>query len=366
MDNVCRLSEGCFVCDGCFRPMKNNPENQTARLIQTILDASREAETLPPRVVRRRQAEPIQTILRAARPAYRLLTGDSLAELQKLPPESVDQCITSPPYWGLCDYEEEGQLGGESTLPQYIETMVAIFREVKRVLKNEGTLWLNIGDRYASGNTGGSAPSPQPLWNFNGAGRKSNNVIRHKMKWRTPTGYKAGDLIQLSSNLADALRVDGWYLRQKIVWYKPNPMRESVEDRPIKSYEYVFLLSKSRKYFYDSERSREPANGKPRKEWANMKCADGKRYPANVWTIPVESGGRNKSKGNHPCPFPPQLVERCIIHCPFGGTILDPFSGTATTGLVAMQHGRNYIGIDLNPRYNRKAAERLDECLIAA
>lgn len=268
-------------------------------------------------------------------------------------------CVTSPPYYGLRDYGHDGQIGLEETPDEYIKAMVEVFRCVRDVLADDGTLWLNIGDSYFSDTKGSGGPS---------AKQDSNGGSRYESKkFQRTNGIKPKDLIGIPWMLAFALRADGWYLRQDIIWHKPNPMPESVQDRCTKAHEYIFLLSKSEKYYYDIEPIREPikdsnngsirarartANGAlggdnknnfEEREFAEIKGAN-KR---SVWTIATRP-----YKGAHFATFPPDLIEPCILAgAPVGGVVLDPFMGSGTTAAVAVLNGRNYLGCELNPAY---------------
>jgi DNA modification methylase len=288
-----------------------------------------------------------------------ILTGNCIARMSELESGSIQTCVTSPPYFGLRDYGVDGQLGLEETPDQYIAAMVAVFREVRRVLADDGTLWVNIGDSYANG------------------GRKTRDsddkLAQRGMSTRPPDpeGIKPKDLIGIPWMLAFALRADGWYLRQDIIWHKPNPMPESVTDRCTKAHEYVFLLSKGLRYFYDAEAVKEPSVyadcGRPSKkrgEFDGKNTLPGKeafraitetRNRRSVWTIATKP-----YKGAHFAVFPPALVEPCILAGSRPGDIvLDPFNGSGTTGQVALQHGRRYIGCELNPDYVALTQERL-------
>lgn len=303
-----------------------------------------------------------------------IVNGNCLEELKKLKPCSVDCCITSPPYFGLRDYGVDNQIGLEETPEEYIEKLVNVFREVKRVLKDDGTLWLNIGDSYAGGRgRWGGADNMQ-------AKQKSNSgslgQIGTQKKWTHET-IKQKDLIGIPWMLAFALRADGWYLRQDIIWHKTNPMPESVRDRCTKSHEYIFLLSKSPKYYFDNEAIKEVAvtgestrdksaegyqadypNGKRFSDGARTYGKGGMRNKRDVWTVPTKP-----YKDAHFATFPVKLIEPCVLAgCPVGGVVLDPFFGSGTTGEVAVQNGRDYIGIELNPDYIDISKKRL-ECV---
>lgn len=302
-----------------------------------------------------------------------IINGDCLEVLKTLEAESVNCCVTSPPYYNLRNYGVAGQIGLEPTPYEYIEKLTEVFREVKRVLRADGTLWLNIGDTYCS-----TAPG--------------------SMGSATPSEMKPKDLMGIPWMLAFALRDSGWYLRQDIIWHKPNPLPESVKDRCTKSHEYIFLLSKSKKYYYSAEEVKEPCIGfnnilpagskgtkKPNsrlRKGNNKTFRGGGVYTNNrsfqnhgskekesTGNKPNETGLRNKRdvwtvatrgyKGAHFATFPPDLIRPCILAgCPEGGTVLDPFFGTGTVGVVATEHGRKFIGIELNLEYCRMAEER--------
>lgn len=307
---------------------------------------------------------------------------DCLEGLKELPDNSVDCCITSPPYYGLRDYGTEGQIGLEETPEQYVDKLVEVFGEVKRVLKDEGTLWLNIGDSYMS----------KPKSNYDGKGKSLNDKSYgtgdttlgykqsgDKFKALLSGGvYKNKDLIGVPFLLAFALRADGWYLRQDIIWHKPNPMPEPAKDRCVKSHEYIFLLSKSEKYYFDYKAIQEQAtsvddlqrrveNGK--EEWKNnlaqttysvsgvgrdrrelySKSESGEymRNKRDVWSVNVKP-----DTYAHFAVFPEDLIKPCILAgCPRDGVVLDPFMGSGTTARVATIMNRNYIGFELNPEY---------------
>ena len=278
-----------------------------------------------------------------------ILCGDALEQLRTLEPDSVHTCVTSPPYYNLRDYGTAGQIGAEATPEEYIENLVKVFREVQRVLRPNGTLWINIGDSYAT-RSGAQPPT------------NTRNIHGHTAK-QLPAGYKYKDLMGIPWMLAFALRTDGWHLRQDIIWAKPNCMPERVRDRCTKSHEYIFLLSKSDRYYFDAAAISEPIaeinvtrylksfGGKGyRNEVPNLR-----RNKRDVWTI-----GTGGFKGAHFAVFPEKLVEPCILAgCPEGGLVLDPFAGSGTTGVVAKHLARNFIGIELNPEYCRMADERI-------
>jgi DNA modification methylase len=328
--------------------------------------------------------------------ANRIIPGNNIDTLKTLPDDSVNCCITSPPYYGLRDYGVEGQIGFEETPQEYIEKLVLIFREVRRVLRDDGTLWVNIGDSYAGSGKGGSPESntkqatnrgSQSVGNLYGKSvdeaerMKANNVTS-----RTFEGIKAKDLIGIPWMLAFALRADGWYLRQDIIWAKPNPMPESVKDRCTKSHEYIFLFSKSPHYYFDNKSIMEIADYDGRKDtvmkgsikyankdatglaqqsfaareherWAKNETGDFVRNKRDVWTVTTEASGLG-----HFAIFPQKLILPCILSgCPENGIVLDPFMGAGTTALVAMKLFRRYIGCELNPEYIAIAEKRISE-----
>jgi site-specific DNA-methyltransferase (cytosine-N4-specific) len=257
-----------------------------------------------------------------------VIQGDAKVALPKLPDKSIQCCITSPPYWSLRDYQIAGQIGLEPTIDQFINRLVEVFSEVKRVLADDGVLWLNIGDTYTSGDRGYRAPD------------KKNPVRAMTYRPDTPEGLKPKDLIGIPWKLAFALQRDGWYLRSDIIWNKPNCMPESVKDRPTRSHEYVFLFSKSERYFYDHEAIREE-NGRNRR---------------TLWSIPTQA-----FKGAHFATFPPALVEPCILAGSRPGDfVLDPFFGSGTVGVVSNKLDRRYVGVELNPEYIEIAIDRLN------
>ena len=294
--------------------------------------------------------------------------GDALDVLRTLPDESVQTCITSPPYYGLRDYGCDGQIGLEKTIDKYVQRLVEVFREVRRVLRDDGTVWLNLGDSYASTTKGSGGAGKSTL----GPNRDLQNIDFQKMEPRRfeLDGLKPKDLIGIPWRVAFALQADGWYLRSDIIWHKPNPMPESVTDRCTKAHEYIFLLSKSARYYYDHEAIKEESvigEGAIRRSGAvsqvgtlrndeGRHCVnDGTRNRRTVWTVSTRS-----YKGAHFATFPPELIEPCVLAgSAEGDTVLDPFSGAGTTGVVALAKRRKYIGIELNPRYAEMAARRI-------
>jgi site-specific DNA-methyltransferase (cytosine-N4-specific) len=253
--------------------------------------------------------------------------GDALYVLQQLPSDSVQCAVTSPPYWGLRDYDVPDQIGLESTLPQFINRLVAVFSEVRRVLRGDGVFWLNIGDGYTSGNRGWRAPD------------KKNRARAMSTRPDTPLGLKPKDLLGVPWRLALALQDDGWYLRADVVWNKPNAMPESVKDRPTRAHEYMFMLTKNEKYYYDPKAILE-ANG---------------RNCRSVWNINTQG-----FSGAHFATFPPKLIEPCIRSSSRPGDfVLDPFFGSGTVGVVAEELDRHFVGIELHPEYVALASRRL-------
>lgn len=357
--------------------------------------------------------------------SVRILVGDCRERLRDLADASVNCCVTSPPYFGLRDYGVEGQMGLEPTPDEFVAGMVEVFREVRRVLRDDGTLWLNIGDSYAASGRGGNptresstlqgsnVSQEQSMIKRRGsqlpaglheAARQADSIGRAWVK--TPPGLKQKDLIGIPWMLAFALRADGWFLRQDIIWSKPNPMPESVRDRCTKAHEYLFLLSKGPRYHFDQDGIRESAasswdpdnckapdgwdtgegghgafhrNGrqagssgnKARKPGTARGCPEG--TGSNVCgSVPWEGTRRNKRSvwevatqpfsEAHFATYPPALIEPCILAgCPKGGTVLDPFFGAGTTGLVADRLQRGCVGIELNPEYAELARKRISD-----
>lgn len=286
----------------------------------------------------------------------------------------VQTCVTSPPYYGLRDYGHEGQLGLEETPEEYIANMVEVFRCVKDILADDGTLWLNIGDSYANQKTGDTYSGFNARYSGTGlnGGKQAQTLANFDKKKKFDFGCKPKDLIGIPWMLAFALRADGWYLRQDIIWHKPNPMPESVQDRCTKAHEYIFLFSTSPKYYYDHEAIKEegviPAGtlaAKGSEERANQKGVnsrppeykeyDGTRNKRSVWTVTTKP-----YEGAHFAVFPSDLIEPCIMAgAPVGGIVLDPFMGSGTTAQVAQNLGRKYMGCELNPEYKPLQEKRL-------
>jgi DNA modification methylase len=302
---------------------------------------------------------------------YTVHLGDCIESMKQMPDACVNTCVTSPPYFGLRDYGHDGQIGLEPTPDEFVSALVAVFREVKRVLRDDGTLWLNIGDSYAGSGKGRNADGTHQEGGKQGTNK--GTIVGALLKTTVPD-CKPKDLIGIPWMLAFALRADGWYLRQDIIWHKPNPMPESVRDRCTKAHEYIFLLSKSPKYFFDAEAMKEPAL------WAHDKRAgkgrhiyDGKRQGGegegqeafvsisetrnrrSVWSVATRP-----YKGAHFATFPPDLIEPCILAgCPEGGTVLDPFGGSGTTAGVALKHNRNAVLCELSPEYAKLIPDRI-------
>ena len=358
-----------------------------------------------------------------------IIKGDCLQSLKKLEDQSINTCVTSPPYWGLRDYgtaeweggdpdcdhvanpnatkkmgneefnknrpsrestktkgyyekecpkcgaiKKDSQLGMEDTPEEFVDNLVKVFREVKRVLRDDGTVWLNLGDSYGQ----------QKGKGFNANAKEGYIVSRRKELQKkqgninVKTNLPPKNLIGIPWRVALALQQDGWYLRQDIIWHKPNPMPESVKDRCTKAHEYIFLLSKSPKYYFDNEAIKEDCVGKDERKWAdsyekagsikqgetnaNIKrtkrySKDGsfKRNKRSVWTVTTKP-----FKGAHFATFPMDLIEPCVLAgCPVGGTVLDPFAGSGTTGIVAAGNDRNAILLELNEDYIQLALDRM-------
>ena len=306
----------------------------------------------------------------------KIICGDALETLKNFPNESINCCITSPPYYGLRDYHKKGQIGREATVEEYLNRLVEVFREVRRVLKKDGTCFLVLGDSYAGTSSKKEQRDPKYPKGRNG----QDLSITQKV-----AGYKSKDLMGIPWRLALLLREDGFYLRSDIIWHKENAMPEACRDRPTRSYEHIFLLSKSPKYYYDYEQMAEPMKEVSKKRYVRGRKPDNKylkensgaklqkinearkygeykgdnipqfRNKRDIWTINTTS-----FRGNHYAAFPPKLVEICMLAgCPKGGVILDPFIGSGTVGFVALMQDRNYIGIELNEEYVNLARKRI-------
>lgn len=267
--------------------------------------------------------------------AVTILTGDSLTVLPSLDAESIQCCITSPPYWGLRDYDHPGQIGAEPSPDQYVANLIAIFREVRRVLRNDGTVWLNVGDGYArNGGDGNCGPNAK-------VGNTKKLVQKRNRKVPEVWGLKDRDLMGLPWRVAFAMQADGWILRSRIVWIKKTAMPESVKNRPSNATEEVFMFAKRPAYYYDCHGVREETG-------ANLR---------NYWRLGPDTSGKG-----HPAAFPRELVRRCLrLGTKPGDTVLDPFGGSGTTGAVAQEEDRKAVIVELNPAYNELAKKRLKE-----
>jgi DNA modification methylase len=313
---------------------------------------------------------------------WSVILGDVRTALASIPDGSVNACVTSPPYWGLRDYGHAGQIGLETTPDAYVAEMVAVFRDVRRTLRDDGTCWVNLGDSYAASGAAsiGNAPSTKSTLTTNGGrGPKPGDKYSASNAGRVihrEHGLKAKDLVGIPWRVAFALQADGWYLRSDIIWHKPNPMPESVTDRPTKAHEYVFLLTKRDRYAYDADAvaevatNRDPHNKRTHKYGDAFTAGDVKhRTKANLAKIrAVETRNARTvwTLASEPCAeahfavFPEELPRRCILAgCPKGGLVLDPFTGSGTTGMVALKLGRRFVGCELNPEYHALASERI-------
>jgi DNA modification methylase len=303
-----------------------------------------------------------------------ILLGDIREIAPTLPTGSVNCIVTSPPYWGLRSYLDNDdpdkglEIGAESTPEEYVETMVSIFRELRRVLVDDGNCWVNIGDSYASGEVGRHDKISST--HLVRGEEKYNGVNRQQRKNNTSLPSK--NLVGIPWRVALALQADGWILRSDIIWSKPNPMPESVTDRPTKAHEYIFLLAKQERYYYDADAIREPHNHKWWYENVGaeyMTPSDGRndggkrkgngsldgRNKRTVWEVTPQPYAEA-----HFATFPPELIRPCILAgCPAGGVVLDPFFGSGTTGQVCVETGRNWLGVELNPKYITLAKKRI-------
>ncbi len=304
---------------------------------------------------------------------FRIINADVLAGLATLPDESVHCCVTSPPYWGLRDYGVVGQLGLERTPEEYVAKMVAVFAEVRRVLRSDGTLWLNLGDSYARQAGDDSTKDVD-------SGLRTGRTGKSKFMFKTgcnipPPGLKPKNLVGIPWRMAFALQAEGWYLRSDIIWHKPNPMPESVGDRPTRAHEYLFLLTKSARYYYDAAAIAERCTAA---SFRGSSFTRGKTFAAANDMKPVGAGARIEPEARNkrsvwsivtePFPdahfavMPTALVEPCVMAgSPEGGTVLDPFAGSGTVGVVALRHQRSFIGCELNPTYAEMARRRIEQ-----
>ena len=310
----------------------------------------------------------------------KIICADAIEGLKTLDSASVNMCVTSPPYYGLRDYGVDGQIGIEQSPEEYIARLTDVFTEVKRVLKSDGTLWINISDSYAGS---GKGPMSEKL-----AGNGKNSKLYQKdsaiyvvpKKWN---GIKPKDMIGIPWMLAFSLRESGWYLRSDIIWHKPNALPEGVKDRPIKSYEHIFLLSKSARYYYDYMAIREPLKRKITKQNKHEPSINSKYVEQNFrhkWMNKLHKGFSERDNNfrkkrdvweintntyrmkEHFAMYPERLIEPCVLAgSKVGGVVLDPFFGSGTTGAVAKRLGRNYIGIDLNPKFCELARQRIEK-----
>jgi site-specific DNA-methyltransferase (adenine-specific) len=309
---------------------------------------------------------------------YQIHLGDCIDSMRQMPDQSVHCCVTSPPYFGLRDYGHDGQIGLEPTPEEFVAKLVEVFREVRRVLRDDGTLWLNLGDSYGAvgGNT--YAGFNERYSGTGGAESKQDATLNGVTGRKVITGLMPKNLLGIPWRVAFALQSDGWYLRQDIIWHKPNPMPESVTDRCTKSHEYIFLLSKSATYYYDHEAIKEEAQNWGTRDRSAGKYTSGEvpisggahkglqgkddeenptRNKRSVWTVTTKPYA-----GAHFATFPPDLIEPCILAgCPENGTVIDPFGGSGTTAGVALANGRNAILCELNPAYKPLIVKRVAE-----
>lgn len=297
----------------------------------------------------------------------KILIGDVRSRLKDIPDKSVQCVVTSPPYWGLRDYGNNGQIGLEQTPQEYVNEMVTVFREVWRVLADDGVLWLNLGDSYVGTGSKGEFKDPKYANGRNGQAVAVNNKV---------AGLKSKDLVGIPWRVAFALQDDGWYLRQDIIWAKSNPMPESVRDRCTKSHEYIFMLTKQSRYYFDNQAIKEPsANlGKTKIKFGGNKYGDSNepKYATKLGNEYIDTGTRNKRdvwtiptrpfKGAHFAVMPEAIVEPCILSSSRkGDTVLDPFTGSGTVAVVSVKHQRNFIGVELNPEYVDIANKRITD-----
>lgn len=306
---------------------------------------------------------------------YQLINGDCIEVLKTLDEKSVQCVVTSPPYFGLRDYGTDGQIGLEPTPDEFVQALVEVFRQVHRVLRDDGTVWLNLGDSYASYRDGKATPDTT-RGDSSGTLVPKGSAKNRMASTFAGTSIKHKDLIGIPWRVAFALQDDGWYLRQDIIWHKPNPMPESVRDRCTKAHEYIFLLTKSAKYYYDNEAIKEEAKTTDSitrdRETTRLNNVPGrakmgglttnhytKKNKRSVWTVTTKP-----YKGAHFATYPPELIEPCILAgTKAGDVVLDPFNGSGTTGAVALTHGRQYVGIDLNEEYLELAEQRISDAI---
>ena len=305
----------------------------------------------------------------------KILVGDVRTRMSEIKDGSVQCVVTSPPYWGLRDYGNDGQIGLEQSPKEYVAEIVAVFREVWRVLADDGVLWLNLGDSYSGSGKGRNGDGSMGKLNSKKQLSSLGSYVGGVPATKTIEGLKPKELVGIPWRVAFALQDDGWYLRQDIIWAKPNPMPESVTDRCTKSHEYLFMLTKNAKYYFDNLAIKEPsANlGKTKIKFGGNKYGDsddpkhatksgneyidtGLRNKRDVWTIPAKP-----FKGAHFAVMPEALVEPCVLASSrTGDTVFDPFTGSGTVGVVALRHGRNFIGTELSPEYAQIALDRIN------
>lgn len=299
----------------------------------------------------------------------KILVGDVRQQLSCIADGSVQCCVTSPPYWGLRDYGADGQIGLEQTPEAYVDEMVGVFREIWRVMADDGVLWLNLGDSYSGSGKGPSGKNGKIAYH------NVRNLSNTHHSAKIPEGLKPKDLVGIPWRVAFALQADGWYLRQDIIWAKPNPMPEPVADRCTKSHEYLFMLTKSKRYYFDNVAIKEPsANlGTTKIKFGGTKYGDsddpkhatksgneytdnGTRNKRSVWTITTKP-----FRGAHFAVMPEALVEPCVLASTRpNDLVLDPFTGSGTVAVVALKHGRNFVGVELNPEYAEIARNRIE------
>ena len=302
---------------------------------------------------------------------HQIITGDCIAGMKTLPDGCIHTCVTSPPYFGLRSYEGgDEEIGQEETVEEYVQKMVEVFREVRRILRDDGTLWLNLGDSYMAAKN--CAPPPQTI-----GGQRGMPTDFVPGNRKDQNGLKTKDLIGIPWRVAFALQADGWWLRQDIVWHKPNPMPESVTDRCTRAHEYIFMFSKRSHYYYDHDAIKEKAttdigsakikfggskygnNTDPKyaTKSGNVYVPNGKKNKRSVWTVNTKG-----YKGAHFAVYPKELITPCVLAgSPVGGTVFDPFTGSGTTAVVALNNNRNYVGTELNPEYVKIAEDRIRE-----
>lgn len=304
-----------------------------------------------------------------------ILVGDCREQMGFLDDGCAHCCVTSPPYYGLRDYGHAGQIGREETIAEYVGALVETFRAVRRVLRDDGTLWVNLGDSYNADNRTGHGSRVGHKQGTNRASAAGMDATRPRSK-----DVKPKDLMGIPWRVAFALQDDGWYLRSDIIWAKPNPMPESVKDRPTKSHEYIFLFAKQEQYYYDADAIAEPVSSNPVTAARNGRADKGivgtsglfgtehgqsgrggferadmeSRNKRSVWQVAL-----SPYKGAHFATYPPELIKPCILAgCPEGGTVIDPFGGSGTTGRVALDHNRSAILCELNPEFAELARSR--------